>query len=350
MAKPAAAARVAARSAGSAAALMRRGARKALDAARPAGDGQTLDAALATPAGTDALLRRLTEQVPFETWQSAGWHLTPNHFYSPIPDTRELPAHLFTRRSELVGVDMRDDEQVALLRELHADYGSELAELPLTPAGPLDYFVNNLAFESVDGELLYGLVRRTRPKRIVEVGSGWSTLCSLGALRRNEKNGSPGRIEAIEPFPYDFVREAGEHPLVDLRITALQDVPLETFTTLEPGDILFIDSSHVLRTGSDVQYEFLEVLPRVPPGVLVHVHDIFLPYEYPREWLVDEHRFWNEQYLLQAFLVGNSDVAVVWGGSWMHDRHPDLLEAMIPSYDRQTRHPGSFWLRRLPAS
>ncbi len=346
-----AATRVAARSARSAAARLRRGVRPAAGRHRPppAGD-PTVEVALATPAGTEELVRRLAEQVPFEAWEQAGWHLTANHFYSPIPDTRELPEGLFDRASELPGIDMRDDEQVALLRGLHADFGAEFNALPREPAGPLEYFVNNLAFESVDGELLYGLVRRSRPRRIVEIGSGWSTLCSLAALRRNVEEGAAGRIEAIEPYPYDFVREVGADPLVELRVTQLQDVSLDTFRTLEPGDILFIDSSHVLRTGSDVQYEFLEVLPRLPAGVLVHVHDIFLPYEYPRRWLVDEHRFWNEQYLLQAFLIGNTGFEVVWGGSWMHYRHPDLLEAMIPSYDRTTRHPGSFWMRRLAVS
>jgi predicted O-methyltransferase YrrM len=342
--------RAATRSARSVAARLRSGARAAAERRRPpAAAGLTVETALATPGGTDALIRRLAEVVPFDAWQRAGWHLTPNHFYSPIPDTRELPERLFERRSELPGIDMRDAEQVALLHSLHADFGAEFNALPHEPAGPLEYFVNNLAFESVDGEILYALVRRCRPERIVEIGSGWSTLCSLAALRRNREDGAAGRIDAIEPYPYDFVRQVGEDPLVDLRVTPLQDIPLDTFDTLGPGDLLFIDSSHVLRAGSDVQYEFLEVLPRLPAGVLVHVHDIFLPYDYPRQWLVDEHRFWNEQYLLQAFLTGNAGFEVVWGGSWMHDRHPDLLKDMISSYDRTSRHPGSFWMRRLPA-
>jgi hypothetical protein len=114
---------------------------------------------------------------------------------------------------------------------------------------------------------------------------------------------------------------------------------------LGENDILFIDSTHVLRIGSDVQYEFLEVLPRLRPGVYVHIHDIFMPAEYPEAWVRREHRFWTEQYLLQAFLCYNGAFEVIWAGSYMHLKHPDELAAAFASYG-PGRHPGSFWIRR----
>jgi hypothetical protein len=126
----------------------------------------------------------------------------------------------------------------------------------------------------------------------------------------------------------------------------VQEIPLSTFAKLERNDVLFIDSSHVLTIGSDVRYEYLDILPRVKPGVLVHCHDIFLPAEYPKEWVLDDHRFWNEQYLLQAFLTFNNEFEVLWAGSYMHLKHPDLLAAAIPSYRQEKCYPKSFWIRR----
>ncbi len=305
----------------------------------------------AAPAGPEeAELVRRAAEIPFEIWEQHGWHLTANHFYSVIPDTRELPDKLWEQESELPGIDMRDDAQLAFLEESAARLGDELAALPRTQdAADGGYFVDNGAFESVDAEVLYAQIRTAKPKRVVEIGSGWSTLLSLRALAANRAEGAESRLTAIEPYPHAFVRdavEADEHAeMIDEQV---QGLPLQFFSSLEAGDILFIDSSHVLRIGSDVQYEFLEVLPRLQPGVLVHVHDIFLPGEYPRDWVFGaEHRFWNEQYLLHAYLIGNARTEVVWGSSWMHRRHPEALEKAIPSYDRETRFPGSFWFRTV---
>jgi len=209
------------------------------------------------------------------------------------------------------------------------------------------------AFESVDAEVLYAMIRGSKPARVLEIGSGWSTLLSLRALEANraESGGDPAaRLTAIEPYPHAFVRDAiaARPELAEMLDEQVQGLPLDLFSSLGAGDILFIDSSHVLRIGSDVQYEFLEILPRLRPGVLVHVHDIFLPGEYPRDWVFGpEHRFWNEQYLLQAYLIGNARTEVVWGSSWMHRRHPEALEKAFASYDRDTRFPGSFWFRTV---
>ena len=150
---------------------------------------------------------------------------------------------------------------------------------------------------------------------------------------------------AIEPYPSTEL-EAKLPADVELWRIPVQDVSLDEFGSLCENDILFIDSSHVCKIGSDVQFMFLEVLPRLRPGVVVHVHDIFMPAEYPKQWVLDWRRFWNEQYVLQAFLSCNTTFEVLWAGQWMHIKHPDLLMKAFPSYKAGVS-PASFWFRRL---
>jgi predicted O-methyltransferase YrrM len=299
----------------------------------------------------DKLLRPVLRRA-FELGQRAGVHLTPSTFYSPIPDTRTLPASLWEPRAELPGVDLRERAQVELLDELASAWRREYDALPRTPAGPGEpprFYLHNRRFGAVDAEIAYAMVRQHKPRRIVEIGSGQSTLLLLEALRANERDGAFGQVTACEPYPDDYVREAAADSRLTLEAAPLQDVPLDVFTALGKNDVVFIDSTHVCRIGSDVQYELLEILPRLAPGVLVHVHDVFLPAEYPRDWVVRQHRFWNEQYVLQAFLAFNSAFEVVWGSSLMHLRHPGRLAAAVASYDEATQHPGSFWIRRTTA-
>jgi hypothetical protein len=284
----------------------------------------------------------------FEFWQARGVHILPVTFDMPVPDTGRLDPSLWTRTSELPGIDLREDEQLAWLERFRTTYRSEYEQFPRQPTGEEHrYHVDNGGFESVDGEVLWSMIREHKPRRIYEIGSGNSTKLAAEAVRRNEADGSPPcELVAFEPFPND-VLQRGFPGLTRLVRTGAQDIPLATFDALEEDDILFIDSSHVLKIGSDVHHLFLEVLPRLRPGVIVHVHDVFLPAEYPREWIVRDHRFWNEQYLLQAYLSGNTSVEVLWAASFLHLRHPDRLEAAFPSYDRARRWPGSFWMRRV---
>jgi predicted O-methyltransferase YrrM len=292
-------------------------------------------------AGRDRFLRR-----SFNIWQFLGFHVTPNHYYEPIPDTRRIPKSLWSQLSALPGVDMRDQAQVALLASLSA-FRNEYAAFPLDRTGNMhDYYVNNRRFESVDGEVLYSLIRQLQPKRLVEVGSGASTLLSAKAVLRNSAEGHLCDFTSIDPYPPDELR----HNLTGLSrlvVKPVQGVPLDVFTALEGGDVLFIDSSHVVRIGGDVLFEFLEVFPRLRKGVLIHIHDIFLPSEYPEKWVFKEKRFWSEQYLLQAFLSFNDAFEVVWASSYMHLRHPEMLEEAFPSYRRDRRWPGSFWMRKI---
>ena len=190
------------------------------------------------------------------------------------------------------------------------------------------------------------MIRHFNPSTIMEIGSGNSTCLSAEALLKNRKEfGTSNELIAIEPYPNKNL-EGGFPGLSKLIVDKVQNVPFTEFEKLKENDILFIDSSHVLQIGGDVQYEYLEILPRLKPGVIVHIHDIFLPAEYPKEWVLKRHRFWNEQYLLQAFLTLNKEFEVLWAGSYMNLNHAELLKNSFNSYNSKVC-PGSFWIRRL---
>ena len=274
----------------------------------------------------EPLGRKLNFRFYFVRFQSYYW---------PIPDRRSLTDSLWGRQSDLPGVDMNAAGQLRLLEEFRADYAAEYAAI-------------DRSFGEVDAQALYCMLRKYKPARMIEIGSGNSTHLSAAALLKNaaeEPGHSPCDFTAIEPHPAPDIR-AGFPGLTRLLERRAQDVPLETFGALGENDVLFIDSSHVLAIGSDVQYEFLEIIPRLRPGVLVHVHDIFLPAEYPKRWVVDG-RFWDEQYLLQAFLAFNNSFEVLWAGHWMHLTHPEQLRAAFSTYDPAKAAPGSFWMRRV---
>ncbi|MBU0500218.1 MAG: class I SAM-dependent methyltransferase [Gammaproteobacteria bacterium] len=274
----------------------------------------------------------------FDLFQSKGWHVVPNHFYDPIPDTSRLPDSLWERPSEMAGIDQNIKAQVNLLDEIAGTYLREYqkigAEDPVS------------AFAGIDGAMLYSLIRKLKPRRMIEIGSGASTLLSLRALQRNREDASrEGEFTAIEPYPSDAVRKAlrEKGTLIEEKV---EDLPPALFETLGENDILFIDSSHSVKIGSDVLYEILEILPRLKEGVHIHIHDIFLPYHYPKDWVKGRKIFWTEQYLLQAFLACNRDFEILWSPGSLWQQRPERLTAHFPGYD-PARHPaGSFWMRR----
>lgn len=301
----------------------------------------------------DFLARRLASWMQhfaldpryFDLWQAHGYHVLQVHFYSPLPNTRELPEGAWSTSSELPGLDLNERGQLSLLEEFSKRYRSEYEALPSAkPPGPPRFYFGNPSFGPVESELLYCMVRHHRPRRFIEIGSGFTTLLTSQALSRNRAEGNDCTFTAVEPYPPEFLRDSLPVP-VELIMLPVQAIPLDRFTSLREGDILFIDSSHVCKIGSDVQYLFLEILPRLAPGVIVHIHDIFLPLEYPREWVKDLHRFWNEQYLLQTLLCGNREFEVLWAGNWMHLRHTEKLIAAFPSFDPKKSRSGSFWIR-----
>jgi hypothetical protein len=291
------------------------------------------------------LLRRLAPNPKyFELWQSHGVHVLPSDGYEPIPDTRVLPLSLWNRITDLPGVDMREEQQKQLLADIAANFKHEYTAIAQgASTQDFRYYLGNGAFEAVDAEMLFALIRLLKPRRMYEIGSGFSTVLATDALRRNRVEKHSCRFVVIDPYACPQL-EAALPSDVELWRVPVQEVSLDEFESLCENDILFIDSTHVCKIGSDVQFLFLEVLPRVRPGVVVHVHDIFIPLEYPKEWVIDCRRFWNEQYLLQTFLSFNATFEVLWAGHWMHIKHPDLLMEAFPSY--KAAGPGSFWFRR----
>lgn len=219
-------------------------------------------------------------------------------------------------------------------------FRSEYDGFPRKKIGSQLFYLDNLMFESVDAEVYYSMIRLFRPARILEVGSGFSTYLAIQAIIRN----GTGTLTAIEPYPS---KELLCLPSLDRLVRSkVETVPLEEFTSLSSGDILFIDSSHTVKIGNDVLFLYLEVFPRLKPGVIIHVHDVFLPSHYPKEWVLNRQIFWTEQYLLQAFLSMNSSFEIIFAASYMHLNHPDILEKYFSSYNRLERWPGSFWMRR----
>lgn len=286
---------------------------------------------------------------PKRMFARRGFHLLQKHFYLPIPDENDLGDGFFDRLSEMPGVDMNVAAALSLLQTVIPPYLEEFrAQVPLHPAKGASFHLLNGTYMAVDAHVYYALIRHGKPRRIVEVGGGNSSLLAGMACERNRKEGHPAELIVVEPYPGDTLRRGfpGISRLVEAKI---QDADFDLFASLEAGDILFIDSSHVLRMGGDVQYEYLEILPRLRPGVLVHVHDISLPKPYPRAYF-DGGMYWNEQYMLQAFLAFNSRFEVIWPGNHMMLRYPDEVCSAFPEYhEMRKRYPQSeptgFWMR-----
>jgi hypothetical protein len=283
----------------------------------------------------------------FSFWQKLGFHVTLNHYYQPIPDTRILKDSIWSSNTEAVGVDFNEKKQLELLSVFISNYKNEYSQLPETKTAiPSEYYTKNNSFGSVDGEVLYSMVRHFKPERVYEIGSGFSTFLTAQAVLKNQKENHNCELIAFEPYPNEILR-AGFPGLSKLVAVKVEELPYTTFNSLQENDILFIDSSHVLRIGNDVQYEYLEILPRLNKGVIVHVHDIFLPAEYPQKWVLKDYRFWTEQYLLQAFLTFNNSFEVLWAGSYMNIKHSHQLKTAFSSFKRNDTWPGSFWMKKI---
>jgi hypothetical protein len=278
----------------------------------------------------------------FQFWEKHGFHLTPVHFYYPIPDTRTIGDDFWARSSEMAGVDMNDRVQLELLNDIFPRLRDEYDSFPTEPShGDLAhrYYFNNPFFGGTDALVLYCMVRHFRPRRVLEVGSGFSSRISAEAALRNGET----ELVCIEPYP-DEVLQQGFPGLTSLLRRKVQEVGSEPFEQLGAGDILFIDSSHVVSLGSDVNFLFLEVLPRLAPGVIVHVHDIYFPKMARRDWVMENFRFWNEQDLLQSFLAFNAEFEILFCNNYVEAKYPKQFRDAFPKSPWWGG--GSFWMRR----
>lgn len=278
----------------------------------------------------------------YATWVPTG------HFYSPYPDLDELTARapvIFDIDKEIVGIDFRVDEQLALLDAMAALVEHDLP-FPADKGDEFRYYLDNPAYSWGDGVVLHAMLRHIGPRRIVEVGSGYSSAMTLDTTER--WLGGDVDLVFVEPYP-ELLRSLlrpGDEDRVTIHEQAVQDVDLEVFSALEDGDVLFIDSTHVAKAGSDVNHLFFEVLPRLAKGVWIHIHDIFDPFEYAEIW-VREGRAWHEAYLLRALLMFNDTFEIRWFQDYMWHHHHQLLEARLPLMAKNSG--GNIWLRRAKA-
>ncbi|NOZ22359.1 MAG: class I SAM-dependent methyltransferase [Planctomycetes bacterium] len=267
-----------------------------------------------------------------------------DHYYEPLFRTDCLRKPLDEDR-DLPGVDMNIEAQLKLLGRF--DFADELAAFPVEKTSKLGFHYHNNAFESGDAEYLYSIIRLLKPRRIVEIGAGASTLMARNAITKNKDEDPDYRCEhlCIEPYERDWLEKIG----VELIRKPVEEVDRAAFVQLHENDILFIDSSHVIRPQGDVLVECLEILPSLGKGVLVHVHDIFTPRDYPKEWLADEVRFWNEQYLLEAFLSFSHRFEIIGALNYLTHHHADELAAKFPIFaaERAWREAASFWIRKV---
>jgi len=264
-----------------------------------------------------------------------------DHYYEPMFDPRHLRHALEDERS-LPGIDWNVIGQIQLLEQLN--FASEIKGRWDQPCPPPLFHINNGGFEAGDAEYWYNMVRHLKPARIIEIGSGNSTLVAGQAIARNEAENSAYRCEhiCIEPYEMPWLEATG----VRVVRSRVEDVDPLLFSSLSHNDILFIDSSHVIRPQGDVLTEFLQILPQLNSGVVVQVHDIFSPRDYSSNALMNEVSFWNEQYLLEAFLTHNRDWEVIGALNYLQHHHHSKLKLVCP-YLSHTREPGSFYMRRI---
>lgn len=286
------------------------------------------------------IIRNLYEQLRKQGAYPAG------HYYSPIPTREDVLSYVKSRTlatSDLLGIDLNEKSQ----RDALDEYISFYQELPFPEKETSGhrYYYDNSWFGYSDAIFLYSFLRKHTPKRIIEIGSGFSSAVMLDTIdgffsQRPE-------VTFVEPYPdrlLSLLRD-GDKQQVRLIDKKVQDVPLDVFLSLESNDLLFIDSSHVVKCGSDLQFIFLEMLPRLKPGVFVHFHDVFFPFDYPSEWLI-EGRYWNENYFLRAFLSYNAEWSIRFLNTYVYFVFGNLIRDKMPLCAKSPG--GSLYIRREP--
>ena len=278
----------------------------------------------------------------------------PGHYYSPIPDLDEVRsrhAQIFGNPiNEISGIGLNTSQQLELL-EVFAGYYRDIP-FPEDPSSQFRYHLNNDFYAYSDGICLYSMLRHLKPRRFIEVGSGYSSAAALDT--RDRFLDREVEFTFIEPHSerLENLLRGDDKTTKNLKIIrcVVQDIALEEFSLLKAGDILFIDSTHVSRVGSDVNYLFFKVLPALNPGVFIHIHDVFFPFEYPEKWIYAE-RAWNECYVLRAFLQYNRDFEIVFFNSYLQHAYRELFAEKMPLCLKRPHSeltiPGSIWLRKL---
>ncbi|PKN92348.1 MAG: class I SAM-dependent methyltransferase [Chloroflexi bacterium HGW-Chloroflexi-6] len=300
----------------------------------------------------------LFSRKTFEFFQKVRINLTKNYHYSPIPDMRNLQDRkIWEQETTLPGVELREIDQLQEVDLIVPRYRNECS-FPLDPTStPHEYYMRNDTYGWLCATLYHCMIRYYKPRKIIELGAGRSTCVAARAVCLNSADGVNTELIAVDPFPSSILQK-GFPGLSQVLPKKVEDLSVEFLTDLQDGDILFIDSTHTVKLGGDVTYLFLEILPRLKPGVLVHIHDIFWPRHYPAKFLLEKHYFWAEQYLLQSFLAFNNEYQILWTGSYLAEKYPNRLKDIFPlpggiSEEEAIKNYGlhydsnSFWMRRV---
>lgn len=276
----------------------------------------------------------------FASW--LGFDLVRRTPYSPVPDVPGPEAAAWSRPSALAGWSLDLERQLTRVEERLAPWFAEIAPPRIPPFGVK---LDNGYFAGLDALLLWATLRELRPARVLELGAGHSTLFVLGAL---DANGT-GTLTSVDPSPR-LPASALAHPRLTLEQRSANETPLASFVELSAGDVLFVDTTHTVKRGSEVNRLILDVLPRLAAGVVVQIHDVFLPWDYPRQWFV-RGTYLAEQYLVQAYLAENPHWEVLAASQALWRTAGERLRRLAPDVDLVPR-PGhgasSLWLRRLP--
>lgn len=263
-----------------------------------------------------------------------------NHYYDPFFSKQHLRKPLNKER-RLEGIDWNLKEQLAVLAEF--SFTNEFSVFTTKYKNELEFYFNNPSFAAGDAEYWYNIIRLKQPKKIIEIGSGHSTKIARKAINKNSELNKDYSCEhiCIEPYEMPWLEKLG----IKIIREKVEDIDLIFFKSLQANDILFIDSSHMIRPQGDVLFEFLEILPMLNKGVIVHIHDIFSPRDYLKEWLLNEKLLWNEQYLLEAFLTNNKDWKIIGAVNFLKHNHYSQLLEKCPRLTLD-REPGSFYIQK----
>jgi Methyltransferase domain len=272
---------------------------------------------------------------------SVGVFPIRRHYYEPLFDPRELKSDLDNKRV-LPGVEFNESGQLELLAQFC--YSDEIPRLPVSDDPDLRWTLSNTVFGGQDALYYYNFIRLKKPKMIIEIGSGYSTLVASSALQKNRAD-DPGyvcELICVEPYESPWL-EKTEAVVIRSRVETLDP---GLFSKLGDNDLLFIDSSHVIRPQGDVTFEYLQILPTLKSGVVVHIHDVFTPRDYPKRWVVDMVYFWNEQYLLEALLSENPNWKIIGALNALHHDRPEALAEKCPLSEDYTE-PASIYIQRV---
>lgn len=273
------------------------------------------------------------------------------HFYSPVPDIKEIDKRgVFELRSNLSGIDFQPEHQLEMLSSLGRKFGDECS-WPLERTGDEGVFYQkNNSFSFGCAATLHCMIRNFKPSRIFEIGSGNSSLIISSALEKNRIEGVSSDYSIIDPYPNAYISNGNLLGVNNLITKKVELSDIHRFETLQENDILFIDSGHTVKIGSDVNFLILEVLPLLQQGVIVHFHDINLPFAPPKTYYTNPafRMFWTEEFLLQAFLCCNNDFEILLAMNWLQTEHMETFCSAFPGFDLANNwaNSGSFWIRR----